>query len=60
MLQSELPKRHDGNLKKQFAITYKFSNHDVNKFILLLRKGVHPCEFTSDSEKIDKTLLPEK
>ena len=31
------------NLKKKFANTYKFSNHDVNKFILLLWKGVYPC-----------------
>ena len=23
----------DENLKKQFANTYKFSNHDINKFI---------------------------
>ena len=26
------------NLKKQFVNTYKFSNHDVNKFILMLQK----------------------
>ena len=32
------------NLKKQFFNTYKFSKHDNNKFILLLRKGVYPYE----------------
>ena len=30
----------DEKLKKQFKNTFKFSNNDTNKFILLLRKGV--------------------
>ena len=29
-------KKFDKNVKKRFASTYKFSNHDINKFILLL------------------------
>ena len=29
-------KKFDENLKKQFCNTYKFSNHDINKFILLM------------------------
>ena len=29
-------------LKEQFLNTYKFSNYDNNKFILLLRKCVYP------------------
>ena len=28
----------DENLKKKFLNKFKFSNHDINKFILLLRK----------------------
>ena len=35
----------DENLKKQFANTGKFSNDKMNKFILLLQKGVYPCKF---------------
>ena len=31
-------------LKKQFKNTFKFSNNDINKFILLLRKVVYPYE----------------
>ena len=50
----------DENLNKLFFNTYKFSNHDINKFILLLRKGVHPYEYMDDSEKFSETLLPEK
>ena len=29
-------------LNKKFPNTYRFCNEDVNKFILLLRKGVYP------------------
>ena len=38
----------DEKLKEQFFDTSKFSNHDNNKFILLLRKGVHPYEYIDD------------
>ena len=40
--------------------TYKFSNLDNNKFILLLRKGVYPYEYMDDWKKFNETLLPEK
>ena len=30
-------------LINRFSSTYKFCNEDINKFILLLRKGVYPC-----------------
>ena len=41
----------DENLKKRFFNTCKFSNHDINKFILLLRKGVYPHECMDDWKK---------
>ena len=31
----------DEKLKKKFRNIFKFSNNDINKFILLLRKGVY-------------------
>ena len=31
-------------LKKRFKNTFKFSNIDMNEFILLLRKGVYPYD----------------
>ena len=37
-------RKFDENLRKRLFNTYKYSNHDINKFILLLRKGVYPCE----------------
>ena len=32
-------------LIKKFKNTYSFCNNDLNKFILLLRKGVYPYEY---------------
>ena len=34
----------DEELKKRFKNTFNFSNNDINKSILLLRKGVYPYE----------------
>ena len=56
-------KRLDEELKKQFKNTFKFSNSDVNnKFILLLRKGVYPYDYSiwDEWEKLNETSLPEK
>ena len=47
-------------LKKQFFNTCRFSNHDNDKFILLLLKGVYPYKYMDDWEKFNETLLPEK
>ena len=50
----------DEKLKKKFKNTLKFSNNDINKFILLLRKGVYPYEYMYDWETFNETTLPEK
>ena len=47
-------------VKEQFSNTYKFSNNNNNKFILLFLKGVYLCEYMDDWEKFNETLLPEK
>ena len=44
-------------LIKRFANTYKFCNKDLNKFILLLRKGVYPFEYMDNWERFDETFL---
>ena len=45
---------------EQYFNTYKFYNHDNNKFILLLRKGVYAYEYLDGWEKFHKTSLPGK
>ena len=35
-------------LKKKFENTFKFSNNDKSKSILLLRKGVYPQHYMND------------
>ena len=46
-------------MKKKFKNTFAFSNNGINKFILLLRKGVYSYEYMND-EKFNETTLPEK
>ena len=52
--------KFDEKLTKQLSNTYKFSNHDNNKFIALLQKGLYPYENMYDWEKFNETSLPEK
>ena len=47
-------------LIKRFAITYEFCNKNLNKFILLLIKGVYPYEYMDNWETFNKTSLPNK
>ena len=60
-------------LLKRFASTYEFCNNDttgstvepssselINKFILLLRKGVYPYEYMDNWERFNETSLPSK
>ena len=49
----------DGLIKK-FRRIYKFCNGDLNKFALLIRKGVYPYEYMDSWERFDETLLPDK
>ena len=35
-------------------------NRDINKFVLLLRKGVHPYEYMDSWKRFDETSLPDK
>ena len=50
----------DEKLNERFLNTYKFSNHEKNKFILLLQKSVCLYEYMDDWEKFYETSSPEK
>ena len=43
---------------KKFKNTYSFCNNDLNKFILLLRKGVYPYEYMDSWERFNEKSLP--
>ena len=61
-----IKKEHENNkisqieLIKNFSNTYKFCNEDLNKFALLLRKGVYPYEYMDSWEKFNEESLPDK
>ena len=45
---------------KRFAKTYEFCSGDINKFILLLRKGVYPYEYMHSWERFNEKSLSDK
>ena len=53
-------KNFNKELINRFVNIYEFCNEDINKFILLLRKGVYPYEYMDSWEKFDETSLPNK
>ena len=53
-------KKFNKELIKRFASTYEFCNNDLNKFVLLLRKGVYPYEYMDTWERFSEISLPSK
>ena len=47
-------------LIERFANIHEFCNGGLNKFILLLKKGVYPYEYMDNWERFDETSLPDK
>ena len=47
-------------LNKKFPNTYQFCNGNLNKLVLLLRKGVYAYKYTDNLRKFDETSLPDK
>ena len=53
-------KKFNKELIKRFASTYEFCNNDLNKFVLFLRKGVYPHEYSDAWERFSEISLPGK
>ena len=47
-------------LIQRFASIYEFCNGDLNKYILLLKKGVYQYEYTDSWERFNETSLLDK
>ena len=55
-----MKKNFNKELIQRFANIYEFCNEDLNKSILLLRKGVCPYEYMDSWQRFDETSLPDK
>ena len=48
------------DLIKRFSNEYEFCSGDINKSILLLRKGVYPYEYMDNWERSDEKSIPDE
>ena len=58
--EKEYEKDFNNELIQRFANTYKFWDNDLDKFIMLLRKGVYPYEYIDEWDKFNEKVLPGK
>ena len=45
---------------KNFTISHQFDNGDLDKFVLMLRKGNYPYEYMDSWERFEETSLLDK
>ena len=58
--EKEYEKEFNKELIERFANTIKFCNNNINKFIMLLRKGVYPYEYIDAWDKFNEKIIPSK
>ena len=58
--EKEYEKEFNKELLESFANTYKFCDNDLDKFIMLPRKGVYPYEYIDEWDKFNEKVLPGK
>ena len=56
----EYEKGFNKELLERFSNTYEFCGNDLNKFLILLRKGVYPYEYMDGWNKFNEKVLPSK
>ena len=58
--EKEYEKEFNKELLERFSNTYEFCGNDLNKFLILLRKGVYPYEYMDGWNKFNEKVLPSK
>ena len=58
--EKDYAKEFNKELIERFANTYKFCDNDLNKVLILLRKGVYPDEYMDGWDKFNERVLPGK
>ena len=58
--EKEYEKEFNKELIESFANTYIFCDNDLDKFIMLLRKGVYPYEYMDGWDKFNGKIIPGK
>ena len=53
-------KEYEKELIERFANTYRFCDNDLDKFIMLLRKGVYPYEYIDQWDKFNEKIISGK
>ena len=56
----EYKKGFNKELIKRFSNTYEFCDSDMDKFLILLRKGVYPYEYMDGWDRFNEKTLPNK
>ena len=56
--EKEYEKELNKELLERFSNTYEFCGNDLNKFLILLRKGVYPYEHMDGWNKFNEKVLP--
>ena len=56
----EYKKGFNKELIKRFSNTYEFCDSDMDKFLILLRKGIYPYEYMDGWDRFNEKTLPNK
>ena len=59
-IDNKIPQTELNELIEKFPNTYQLCNKDLNKFALLLRKGVYPYEYMDSWKRFKEESLPDK
>ena len=58
--EKEYEKEFNKKLLERFSNTYEFCDNDLNKFLILLSKGVYPYEYMDGGGRFNEKVLTDK